>query len=91
MALRILSVVMVIAFFALLAACSGHDSAIVGSNDPSGTFRTPPAVSASGGESTTGSQGAAAGSETGSPQGGANQPKPGQAGTPAPVNAQPGR
>ncbi len=89
--LRILSVVMVIAFFALLAACSGRDSEIVGSSNPAGTFRTPPAVSASGGESTTGSHGAAAAGETGVPQGGANQPKPGQAGTPAPVNAQPGR
>lgn len=89
--LRILSVVMVIVFFAMLAACARNDSATVGSNDPSGTFRTPPAVSASGGESTTGSHGAAAASETGEPQGGANQPKPGQAGTPAPANAQPGR
>ncbi len=89
--LRIVCAVMLIAAMGLLAGCGQSDSDRVHSNDASGTFRTPPAVSASGGASTTGSEGAPAGSETGAPQGGAGQPQPGQAGTPGAVPAQPGR
>ncbi|MFN8476068.1 MAG: hypothetical protein U0822_28100 [Anaerolineae bacterium] len=83
--LRMIGVGMLIALLALLlASCGPTDSDRIHSNDASGTFRTPPAVSASGQDSRSGNGSGAAGSEQGGQTGGGEQTGESQGSGPAP-------